>query len=231
MEPSINFKPAVSLTEQIANHLGDEIIIGKLAPAQRIQELKVAKSLGVSRGSVREALLILEGRHLIEIIPRRGAVVSGLHREQVESLFEITSTLLAMLTTKATRVWRDASELAGFDDALKDMEQALDEGDISAFTDATGTYFRAAFPLSGNGYLQSIVEDLLPAHQRLMYQVLARGSGRMEQDLAELREVLAAIRSQSVQAVEDTMSNYSCRQRERALELLVSEWKPAASAP
>ena len=73
----MSFKPAVSLTEQIADHLGSEIISGKLQPSERIQELKVAKDLGVSRGSVREALLILEGRHLIEIYPRRGAVVSG----------------------------------------------------------------------------------------------------------------------------------------------------------
>ena len=72
----MGFKPAASLTEQIANHLSDEIINGRLAPLERIQELKVAKDLGVSRGSVREALLIVEGRHLIDIIPRRGAVVS-----------------------------------------------------------------------------------------------------------------------------------------------------------
>ncbi len=36
----MEFKPAVSLTEQIANHLSDEIINGRLAPLERIQELK-----------------------------------------------------------------------------------------------------------------------------------------------------------------------------------------------
>ena len=74
----MDFKPAVSLTQQIANHLSDAIISGRLAPLERIQEQRVAKDLGVSRGSVREALLIVEGRHLIDIVPRRGAVVSGL---------------------------------------------------------------------------------------------------------------------------------------------------------
>ena len=71
----MNFEPAMTLTEQIAEHLGGEIITGRLKPMARIQELKVAGELGVSRGSVREALLILESRHLVEIIPRRGAVV------------------------------------------------------------------------------------------------------------------------------------------------------------
>ena len=65
----MGFQAAVSLTEQIAEHLGSQIISGALQPLERIQELKVAGELGVSRGSVREALLILESRHLVEIVP------------------------------------------------------------------------------------------------------------------------------------------------------------------
>ena len=33
------FHPAISLTEQIAGHLGQQIITGQLQPAERIQEL------------------------------------------------------------------------------------------------------------------------------------------------------------------------------------------------
>ncbi len=67
--------PAASLSEQIAEHLAREIITGRLGANARIQELRVADDLGVSRGSVREALLILESRHLIDLLPRRGAIV------------------------------------------------------------------------------------------------------------------------------------------------------------
>ena len=60
-------------------HLSRLIITGPAwKPRERIQELKVAGDLDVSRGSVREALLILERRHVIEIYPRKGAVVSDL---------------------------------------------------------------------------------------------------------------------------------------------------------
>lgn len=214
---SMSFKPAASLTEQIANHLGEEIISGKLAPEERIQELKVAKHLGVSRGSVREALLILEGRHLIEIIPRRGAVVSTLSRKHIEGLFEMASTLFTMLTRKAAQQWQQPSELRGFDDALDEMARALDENDVGCFAAATSAYFRAGFPLNGNCYLESIVEDLLPAYQRLMHCVLSRQGPRMEEDLTELRRVLTAIRAHDADAVEHAMVDYSERQRERAL--------------
>ena len=38
----MGFKPAVSLTEQIADHLSAEIISGRLAPTARIQECHIA---------------------------------------------------------------------------------------------------------------------------------------------------------------------------------------------
>jgi len=68
----MRFQAPESLSEQIAQHLGQQIITGTMRPGERIQELKVAGDLDVSRGSVREALLILERRHLIQIFPARG---------------------------------------------------------------------------------------------------------------------------------------------------------------
>ena len=54
----MRFQAPESLSEQIAQHLGQRIMTGELRPGERIQELKVAGELNVSRGSVREALLI-----------------------------------------------------------------------------------------------------------------------------------------------------------------------------
>ena len=69
------FKAPDSLAEQIAQHLGDRIISGELKPGDRIQELRIANELNVSRGSVREAFLILDRRFLLDIVPRKGAMV------------------------------------------------------------------------------------------------------------------------------------------------------------
>lgn len=51
---------AHSLSEQIAKHISEQIIRGELVEGERIQELRIASELDVSRGSVREALLLLE---------------------------------------------------------------------------------------------------------------------------------------------------------------------------
>ena len=124
----MEFEPQATLTEQIADHLGGEIIAGRLAPASRIQELKVAGELGVSRGSVREALLILESRHLIEIIPRRGAVVSSMESNEIADFCEVFSQMQSLCFVKLAGLTRP--DLSGLSDALATMSDAVRAGDI-----------------------------------------------------------------------------------------------------
>ena len=57
---------AHSLSEQIAKHISEQIIRGELVEGERIQELRIASELDVSRGSVREALLLLERTQLLK---------------------------------------------------------------------------------------------------------------------------------------------------------------------
>src|SRR5690554_7781164 len=108
----MTFQAPESLSEQIAQQLGQRIVTQDLKPESRIQELKVASDLNVSRGSVREALLILERRHLVEIFPRRGAVVSSLTVASVNSLYDIYIDLLCMLGRKVLERW-PGNELGG----------------------------------------------------------------------------------------------------------------------
>ena len=87
----MTFKAPDSLAEQIAHYLAERIIRGELKERERIQEQKVTQALNVSRGSVREALLILERRHLI--VGRRarhrrigGGVEPSKHPVKIEQL-------------------------------------------------------------------------------------------------------------------------------------------------
>ncbi len=102
----MTFKAPDSLAEQIAHHLAERIIRGELKPGERIQEQKVTLALNVSRGSVREALLILERRHLIAILPRRGAHVTELTAHKVQSLCTLMSELYILLGNAVAQRWQ-----------------------------------------------------------------------------------------------------------------------------
>ena len=105
-EGIMNLEEADSLSEQIAKYISEQIISGELVEGERIQELRIAKELDVSRGSVREALLLLERTYLIEIFPRRGAIVSEMSAQQVKALFDTNVMVLGHIVQRISETWR-----------------------------------------------------------------------------------------------------------------------------
>jgi hypothetical protein len=83
--PEQRFKVSKNLSEQIAGYLRVQIIRGELAPGERILEAKLAETMEVSRGPIREALRSLEKTRLIELTPRRGARVTEMSPVDIES--------------------------------------------------------------------------------------------------------------------------------------------------
>lgn len=150
----MTFKAPDSLAEQIAHHLAERIIRGELKERERIQEQKVTQTLNVSRGSVREALLILERRHLVNILPRRGAQVSELSPQHVESLYALIVQLYILLAESVARRWRSEAELAPFLAIQQRLLNNLAQSDIDGFVEASFDIMRAAFPFANNPYLQ-----------------------------------------------------------------------------
>lgn len=189
----MTFKAPDSLAEQIAHYLAERIIRGELKERERIQEQKVTQALNVSRGSVREALLILERRHLIVILPRRGAQVSELTAHHVASLYALSIELYAMLARAVIERWQVEADLAPFLDIQRRLQDSLERGDIGAFVENSFDVMRAAFPFADNPYLQETLENLLPAISRTYHLALERRKGEMGQFMNTFASLLQAI--------------------------------------
>ncbi|QXH49977.1 GntR family transcriptional regulator [Pseudomonas fakonensis] len=212
----MTFKAPDSLSEQIAHYLAERIIRGELAPGERIQEQKVTQALNVSRGSVREALLILERRHLVAILPRRGAHVTELDEHNIRSLCTLMGELYILLGNAVAQHWRLEADLRPFLEIQQRLQQAHARGDIEAFVADSFAVMRAAYPFANNPYLQETVENLHPAMSRAYYLALDQRQANMvdylslfarllevvvARDLAGIREVLAAYCQRSCELV------------------------------
>ncbi len=211
----MEFEPQVTLTEQIADHLGAEIITGRLAPASRIQELKVAGELGVSRGSVREALLILESRHLIEIIPRRGAVVSSMESNEIADFCEVFTQMQSLCFGKLAAL--DAPDLKPLNDALTDMADAVREQDIDAVLVARKAFLLGSLPPLNNFYLSGVLKGLIPAGLRMEHLVYQHPAFDARDALRYHQALLDAIESGELARVEELVRAYHGRERKLAV--------------
>ena len=174
----MTFVPSESLTEQMAQYLGNQIVTGELKAGDRIQELRVADELNVSRGSVREALLILERRHLIQILPRRGAVVAEMTESEVRALCELWFLLLDKIARNAVDMWTE-NDLVQFTELVLRMGEYAQKNDLEKFFETSVLFYEKIYPFANNSFLVQVLEDLLLAAKRAAYIILSGGQGEL----------------------------------------------------
>ncbi|MBD1552248.1 GntR family transcriptional regulator [Pseudomonas typographi] len=216
----MTFKANDSLAEQIAQHLAERIIRAELRPGERIQEQKVTQALAVSRGSVREALLILERRHLVVILPRRGAQVSHITAHHVQSLCTLMAELYILLGNAVAERWQNAEDLAPFLMLQTRLETARERQDINAFVDDSFNVMRAAYPFANNPYLQETVENLQPAMSRQYCLALEQRKASMNEYLLLFTRLLEAVRARHFAGIRQVLTAYGQRSCEQVLAAL-----------
>lgn len=160
-----------SLSEQIAKHIAEGIIRGELVEGERIQELRIAAELDVSRGSVREALLLLERTQLIEIYPRRGAIVSEMSALQVRSLFDMVALLLGQMVQRIADHYR-YTEAERIELLWQQLEQMVKQGQTEKFYDLIFQSLAMQHDIVANPYMMRVYRELLPALRRSYFLTL-----------------------------------------------------------
>jgi DNA-binding GntR family transcriptional regulator len=216
----MTFKAPDSLAEQIAHHLAERIIRGELKPGERIQEQKVTQALNVSRGSVREALLILERRHLVAILPRRGAQVTVLNAHNVESLCTLMTELYVLLGIAVAEKWQQQGDLANFLQIQQRLIASFERQDVKTFVEDSFNVMRAAYPFANNPYLQETVDNLQPSMSRSYFLALDQRKAEMRDYLTLFEQLLEAVVARDTAKVRSVLTDYGQRSCQLVLSAL-----------
>lgn len=95
-EPKAGPTSAPTLAASLYNEIISDIHSGKLLPGTRLEEIELASRYNVSRTPVREALRNLAVTGVVEIRPRRGAIVVDLNTAHLRDILEVVADLEAM---------------------------------------------------------------------------------------------------------------------------------------
>ncbi len=211
---------AHSLSEQIAKHISEQIIRGELVEGERIQELRIASELDVSRGSVREALLLLERTQLIEIFPRRGAIVSEMSAMQVRALFDLTSLLLGQMVHRMAETWR-SHEAGRIQLLLEQLEAETRQGHIEKFYDLIFQGMAQQQEMVGNLYLMRYYQELLPSLRRSYFLTLNISRRELQESFELFKLVTEAILIRKSHQATLFMEDFCRHLRNLVLESLI----------
>ncbi len=111
-----------TLSQQITDKLRGLILHGRFKPGERIEEIPIAISMGVSRTPVRAALATLASEGLIDHLPKRGYLVRVFELDVILAAYEVRAVLEGLGCRNAAQ--RGLSEAQ-----TQKLLQYLNEGD------------------------------------------------------------------------------------------------------
>ncbi|MGP4098270.1 GntR family transcriptional regulator [Nonomuraea sp. KM90] len=178
------------LRREIADQVTARILDGRLAAAARVNEVRLATELGVSRTPLREALVELTDRGLLVAEPRRGFHVPPLDLDEARKLYPLVGELEAL----ALR-WSTPQDLLGLLDRLDrlndDMRTAVESGgDLATLDDQWHGLLLSA---CANPHLMRLICQTKPLLKRYDAMYFG-GAERARLSVDEHRRIIAAIR-------------------------------------
>jgi DNA-binding GntR family transcriptional regulator len=158
-----------SLPDVVADALREQIVDGNLAPGRRLVERELAEEFEVSRITLREAFQQLVGEGLVELVPRKGALVTTLTPTAVDELFDIRVALESLAARKAAERRTDA-DLGRLRDLLDRSDQAWEAGDQSAVAALNTEFHLAIVQIARNKMLLDMMAPVR-GHLRLLFRL------------------------------------------------------------
>lgn len=145
------------LSRAVADWLATRVISGELPPGERLQETRLAELAGVSRSPVREALRLLAGEGLLEIVPRLGAYVAQIGPEDASDLYACRIVLEPTCVRDAVGALSDG-DVRQLELVRHEMERKVADQEASAFLANNVRYNRFLISRCRNTVLRELVE-------------------------------------------------------------------------
>lgn len=167
----------VSIKDQIYQTLCEWIVDGTLQPNEQITDTEVAKYFSASRTPVREALLLLERQHLVEVVPSSGTRVAPMTKTSASMIYEALAELSSSAAKLACerRADADIAKLRALNAAFAD---AIDRGEQLLILQCDADFHSYIFQIAGNQYLAGYAQQLNTHARRYEYYFFKNGTDK-----------------------------------------------------
>lgn len=184
-------------------------MVGELPSGTLLREQTLARSLGVSRGPLREAIRQLEGRMLVQRKPNIGASVVELSRRDLQEIWIMREALEGVACGLAASHITD-EELAELRRIVALHEQEITTGAPVGYgvSPETDFHFRIMRASRNQRLVQVICGDLHYLLKVYRYRLSTNSPQRAAQALEEHREILAALAKRDPALAEAAMRRH-----------------------
>jgi DNA-binding GntR family transcriptional regulator len=180
--------------------LKNAILIGDVAPGQRLVEEELAARLDVTRASLRAALIDLTAEGLVERVPNKGARVRVVSTEEAVAITECRMALEALCAAKAAQRVTD-EQIDRLRELAESLKRAVAANDPLKYSETNHELHRVVGVISGQTVAVTLLDRLHAQLVRHQFQLALR-PGRPGQSLGEHLAIIDAIISRDPEAAD-----------------------------
>lgn len=166
-----------------------EIIEQRYEPGQLLTEADLAEAQKASRTPAREAMLQLERWRLVRLVPKKGAIVTTVTRQErrdllaVRAMFEIDAVQAFTSDSNLAQVAADLRTLLDAQQEARKSDRSLD------FASSDYAFHARIIHSGGNSVVEETLSTIGPRLARLTYQVIFDQPGSLDTLLDEHTEL------------------------------------------
>lgn len=220
---------SVTLSGLVEDEILRGIKTGELTVGAKLNEIELAKRLGVSRSPVREAFRALEEAGLVRLEKNRGVFIRDLSDEEAAELYEVRAGLDEMagrlLAPRAT-----AAQIAELGTLLGQLESTSTSDGINRYFELNVSFHDRVVEMTGNATLLGLYRQVV----NRMHLLRRRGFslvGSSAASHAEHRMILDALATRDPETAARAMRQHVQNGFERALAAHHLEEESAAADP
>ena len=152
-----------SLRGKVFEKLRNDILRGKYKKGDELVECTIGKEMGVSRTPVREAIRQLELEGLVQLIPNKGAFVTGISSKDVMDMYLIRAKLEGLCAAMAAEHVTE-EQLEKMEETILLSDFHVEKGNFEQVCQQDGEFHKLLYEASGSRIL---AHTLLDFHQYL----------------------------------------------------------------
>jgi DNA-binding GntR family transcriptional regulator len=176
--------------ERVHHYVRDGILRGRFAGGTFLEEEQVSLAVGVSRTPVREAFQQLQAERLIDLLPRRGAMVRPVTATELLEVYETRLMMESHAVRRISHARRPAPP------ALRPILAAmrhLPETSVFEHVQLNTEFHQAMVAGAGNSVLDGLYASLTTRQERVAVTSVSIDPGRFQIILAEHAALIEAL--------------------------------------
>jgi DNA-binding GntR family transcriptional regulator len=199
-------------TNQVHQELRQRILDGIFKPSESLTEVSLAAELGVSRNTVRKALLKLENENLVIIEENKRARVRWFTADEVMQYLEVRE-LLEGFVIRQSLPFLSKTDFAEMQAILKEMKKCLEARDLMQYSQHNWRFHDAVYRVCPNRPAVDMIMVIKNQLKRYNIKtILVQGRG--EDSLEEHGRILAALEERNADKAEKLMRRHIANLRE-----------------